>query len=165
MRVRCRCIRLLGEVLDLYENDQRIQLTRRFATANPIVRADAGRLRQLLHNLLKNSIEAIGDTRKPHIEVGTSDIVENGQKWIELTIADNGPGLPEGFDERWYEPYTTSKAKGTGLGSGGREENRGRTRRQHPRRESPRRRRDIYAAFAARTVISRGQTSGVARTA
>jgi nitrogen fixation/metabolism regulation signal transduction histidine kinase len=107
---------LLGEVLDLYENDQRIQLTRRFTTGNPIVRADAGRLRQLLHNLLKNSIEAIGDTRKPHIEVGTSDIVENAQKWIELTIADNGPGLPEGFDERWYEPYTTSKMKGTGLG-------------------------------------------------
>jgi nitrogen fixation/metabolism regulation signal transduction histidine kinase len=107
---------LLGEVLDLYENDQRIQLTRRFATAEPIVRADAGRLRQLLHNLLKNSIEAIGDTRKPHIEVATCDIVENAQKWIELTIADNGPGLPEGFDDRWYEPYTTSKAKGTGLG-------------------------------------------------
>ena len=107
---------LLGEVLDLYENDQRIQLTRRFDAADPIVRVDAGRLRQLLHNLLKNSIEAIGDTRKPHIEVTTCDIVENAQKWIELTIADNGPGLPEGFDERWYEPYTTSKAKGTGLG-------------------------------------------------
>lgn len=107
---------LLGEVLDLYENDQRIQLTRRFATADPVVRADAGRLRQLLHNLLKNSIEAIGDTRKPHIEVATCDIVDNAQKWIELTIADNGPGLPEGFDDRWYEPYTTSKAKGTGLG-------------------------------------------------
>ena len=107
---------LLGEVLDLYENDQRIQLTRRFVTADPVVRADAGRMRQLLHNLLKNSIEAIGDTRKPHIEVSTCDIVENAQKWIELTIADNGPGLPEGFDDRWYEPYTTSKAKGTGLG-------------------------------------------------
>ena len=73
-------------------------------------------LRQLLHNLIKNAIEAIGDTRKPHVEVSTCDIVENAQKWIELTVADNGPGLPEGFDERWYEPYTTSKAKGTGLG-------------------------------------------------
>jgi nitrogen fixation/metabolism regulation signal transduction histidine kinase len=107
---------LLGEVLDLYENDQRIQLTRRFDAANPVVRADAGRLRQVLHNLLKNSIEAIGDLRKPHIDVGTCDIVENAQNWTELSVSDNGPGLPDGFDQRWYEPYTTSKAKGTGLG-------------------------------------------------
>jgi len=107
---------LIGEVLDLYENDQRIQLMRRFGPGDPILRADAGRLRQLLHNLLKNSLEAIGDARKPCIEVSTCDIVENGQTWIELAIADNGPGLPEGFGARWYEPYTTSKAKGTGLG-------------------------------------------------
>ncbi len=107
---------LVGEVLDLYENDQRIQLTRHFAPVDPVLRVDAGRLRQLLHNLLKNSLEAIGDTRKPHIEVSTCDIVENGKNWIELGVADNGPGLPEGFGERWYEPYTTSKARGTGLG-------------------------------------------------
>jgi nitrogen fixation/metabolism regulation signal transduction histidine kinase len=107
---------LVGEVLDLYENDQRIQLTRNFAPADPALRADAGRLRQLLHNLLKNSLEAIGDSRKPHIEVATREIHDNGRTWIELTIADNGPGLPEGFDERWFEPYTTSKARGTGLG-------------------------------------------------
>jgi nitrogen fixation/metabolism regulation signal transduction histidine kinase len=107
---------LIGEVLDLYENDQRIQLTRRFAPGDAILRADAGRLRQLLHNLIKNSLEAIGDTRKPHIEVSTRHFEENGQNWIELTIADNGPGLPEGFGERWFEPYTTSKSKGTGLG-------------------------------------------------
>ena len=107
---------LLGEVLDLYENDQRVQLTRRFDARAPILRADAGRLRQVLHNLLKNALEAIGDARKPHLEVSTRDIVENAQKWIELGVADNGPGLPEGFDERWYEPYTSSKARGTGLG-------------------------------------------------
>jgi C4-dicarboxylate-specific signal transduction histidine kinase len=81
-----------------------------------VLRADAGRLRQVLHNLLKNALEAIGDARKPHLEVTTSDIVENGQKWIDLAVADNGPGLPQGFGERWYEPYTSSKARGTGLG-------------------------------------------------
>ncbi|MDR3387892.1 MAG: ATP-binding protein [Rudaea sp.] len=107
---------LVGEVLDLYENDQRIQLTRNFAPADPALRADAGRLRQLLHNLLKNSLEAIGDSRKPHVEVSTREVQDNGRTWIELTVADNGPGLPEGFDERWFEPYTTSKARGTGLG-------------------------------------------------
>jgi nitrogen fixation/metabolism regulation signal transduction histidine kinase len=106
---------LVGEVLDLYENDQRIRLTRRFA-AEPLVRADPGRLRQLLHNLIKNALEAIGDARQPHIEVSIRKVVDDGQNWIELAVADNGPGLPDGFDARWFEPYTTSKAKGTGLG-------------------------------------------------
>jgi len=107
---------LIGEVLDLYENDQRIQLTRNFASQDPALRADAGRLRQLLHNLLKNSLEAMSGERKPHIEVATREVFDNGRLWVELTIADNGPGLPAGFDERWFEPYTTSKQRGTGLG-------------------------------------------------
>jgi nitrogen fixation/metabolism regulation signal transduction histidine kinase len=107
---------LIGEVLDLYENDQRIQLTRNFAPQDPALRADAGRLRQLLHNLLKNSLEAMSAERKPCIEVGTREVFDNGRLWVELTIADNGPGLPAGFDERWFEPYTTSKQRGTGLG-------------------------------------------------
>jgi PAS domain S-box-containing protein len=107
---------LIGEVLDLYENDQRIQLTRNFAPQDPALRADAGRLRQLLHNLLKNSLEAMTGERKPSIEVATRDVHDGGRPWVELSIADNGPGLPAGFDERWFEPYTTSKQRGTGLG-------------------------------------------------
>ncbi len=107
---------LASEVLDLYENDQRIQLTRQFASGEPMLRADAVRLRQLLHNLIKNSLEAISGETKPHIEVSTRELVDGGRTWVELAVADNGPGLPEDFGERWYEPYTTSKAKGTGLG-------------------------------------------------
>lgn len=107
---------LVGEVLDLYENDQRLQLTRRFAVGELLVRADTGRLRQLLHNLMKNALEAIGETHKPHIEVTTRRVDEVGRAYAELAIADNGPGLPENFGERWFEPYTTSKTRGTGLG-------------------------------------------------
>ena len=103
-------------MLDLYENDQRLQLTRRFAADEVLVRADAGRLRQLLHNLIKNALEAIGDSRKPHVEVATRRLQDGGRALVELAVADNGPGLPEGFGERWFEPYTTSKARGTGLG-------------------------------------------------
>ncbi|MFO1507667.1 MAG: ATP-binding protein [Lysobacterales bacterium] len=107
---------LLGEVLDLYENDQRIVLTRRFATGEPLVRADPVRLRQALHNLFKNALEAIGEERKPHLAVATRIVRDGELDWIEVSVADNGPGLPAGFDERWYEPYTTSKPRGTGLG-------------------------------------------------
>ncbi|HVH35796.1 MAG TPA: ATP-binding protein, partial [Tahibacter sp.] len=107
---------LIGEVLDLYENDQRLQISRRFAEEELLVRADTGRLRQLLHNLLKNALEAIGDQTKPRIEVATARVEDGGRHWVELVIADNGPGLPEGFGERWYEPYTSSKSRGTGLG-------------------------------------------------
>jgi len=35
---------------------------------------------------------------------------------LELSVADDGPGLPEGFNAEWFEPYRTTKAKGTGLG-------------------------------------------------
>jgi len=107
---------LTSEVLDLYENDQRIQLTRNFAASDPMLRADAVRLRQLLHNLIKNSLEAMSGERKPHIEVSTTEGEIGGRAFVELAVADNGPGLPEGFGDRWFEPYTTSKVKGTGLG-------------------------------------------------
>ncbi len=107
---------LVGEVLDLYANDQRLVLVRQFAEEEPQVRVDAVRMRQALHNLIKNALEAIGDVRKPQVVVGTSITRGGDGDWVELSVADNGPGLPEGFGERWFEPYTTSKARGTGLG-------------------------------------------------
>ena len=107
---------LLAEVLDLYENDQRISLTRHLVDGEPRVRVDAVRLRQALHNLLKNALEAIGETRKPQIQVATRIAPGDDHDWVELSIADNGPGLPTDFGERWFEPYASSKARGTGLG-------------------------------------------------
>lgn len=107
---------LVGEVLDLYANDQRLALTRQFVDGEPLVKVDAVRVRQALHNLLKNALEAIGDQHKPQIQVSTRIVRIDDAAWVELGVADNGPGLPDGFGERWFEPYTTSKAKGTGLG-------------------------------------------------
>jgi two-component system, NtrC family, nitrogen regulation sensor histidine kinase NtrY len=107
---------LLDDVLDLYENDQRIGLSRDLADGEPLVRADPVRLRQALHNLIKNALEAIGDAKKPQILVATRIVRDDDREFVELSVADNGPGLPAGFGERWFEPYTTSKNKGTGLG-------------------------------------------------
>lgn len=105
---------IVGEVLDLYDHDQQIVLVRSLAPARPRVRGDAGRLRQLLHNLLKNAIEASAGT--PELEVATRVREHDGRRSVELDVADRGPGLPPGFDDTWFEPYRTNKPRGTGLG-------------------------------------------------
>jgi nitrogen fixation/metabolism regulation signal transduction histidine kinase len=107
---------LIGEVLDLYANDQRLSLTRQFVEGDPMVKVDAVRLRQAMHNLLKNALEAIGDQRRPQIVVSSRIVRIGDSTWVDISIADNGPGLPEAFGDRWFEPYTSSKARGTGLG-------------------------------------------------
>jgi nitrogen fixation/metabolism regulation signal transduction histidine kinase len=102
--------RLVGEVLDLYDDPARYRVRRRFEAGLPPVPGDSSRLRQLLHNLVKNAIEASSDA--PEIEVG---IVRDGEG-IALSVSDRGSGLPPDFDAGWFEPYRTGKAKGTGLG-------------------------------------------------
>ncbi|MDH3311113.1 MAG: ATP-binding protein [Gammaproteobacteria bacterium] len=82
----------------------------------PQIPADPGRLRQVLHNLLLNSRDALAATAKPVIRINTRVVGENVHRFIELTVQDNGPGFPEALLARLYEPYVTHKEKGTGLG-------------------------------------------------
>lgn len=76
------------------------------------IQADAAKLRQLLHNLIKNGIEATEHTEKPLILV-TTHCQENQ---VEISVSDNGPGIPEKTRNWIFEPYATDKPKGTGLG-------------------------------------------------
>lgn len=107
---------LAGEVLDLYEHDQRLMLVRDFAPGLAPVIADAGRIRQVLHNLVKNAIEAGAERTRSRIDVHTRRVEMGGRHFVELAVADDGPGLPEGFDTHWFEPYRSTKPRGTGLG-------------------------------------------------
>ncbi len=118
--------KLAGEVLDLYERDedepapenhqgehaQGIELVRDFAPDIALLRADAGRIRQVLHNLIKNATEAGATT----LIIATRRISEDHHNIAELAVSDNGPGLPEDFDLSWFEPYRSTKPRGTGLG-------------------------------------------------
>jgi len=107
---------LVAEVVELYIGDPRLQLSAQLATDLPKLVADGGRLRQVLHNLIKNAQEAAAERAGVHIEISTCVRFGAGNQWVELSVADDGPGLPEGFDAAWYEPYRTTKIKGTGLG-------------------------------------------------
>jgi len=82
----------------------------------PAISADTGRLRQVLHNLLLNARDALAGRPRPLVRLYTRALVEKGASFVELRVEDNGPGFPETMLGRLFEPYVTSKEKGTGLG-------------------------------------------------
>jgi nitrogen fixation/metabolism regulation signal transduction histidine kinase len=107
---------LVEDVLDLYQSEGRVRVRRELDSGLEPLRGDPVRLRQVLHNLLKNAIEACQGQSLADILVSTTRVEARGREWVELSVADNGPGLPAGFSAEWFEPYRSSKARGTGLG-------------------------------------------------
>ncbi len=108
---------LINEVLDLYRNEEsQLDIDIALDTAMPQVEADAGRLRQLLHNLIKNAIEAMESVVEPRLHVSTRCMQEATCRFVEIRVRDEGAGLPEGLKTELFEPYVTSKSRGTGLG-------------------------------------------------
>ncbi len=116
--------RLVQEVLDLYRSAGAGALGIRLGAPGAMVRGDPLRLRQVIHNLIKNAQEALEGRADPHIEVstlhppGTGASNANNQEGdaVELQVRDNGPGFDGDLKDRAFEPYVTTKPKGTGLG-------------------------------------------------
>ncbi len=107
---------LINEVLDLYRGDTRIVIELDTNHDLPHIDADADRLRQLLHNVVKNALEA-GDVNNPiHLQVTVHCAVKDKCRFVEIRFQDNGPGFPEQLLSQLFEPYITTKPKGTGLG-------------------------------------------------
>lgn len=109
--------RLIREVAELYQNEEQpLDIELELYDGVPDVVADADRLRQLLHNLIKNAQEAVGGEKRCRLTVRTSLRRRGDAEHLELSLADNGPGFPRELMERLFEPYTTTKVRGTGLG-------------------------------------------------
>jgi len=111
--------KLVREVLSLYDSvrvaadvGHEVIIKSVFAPDLPIIKGDPAQLRQILHNLLQNAQDALVNAADPMIEVGT----KKTQEGVQLTIADNGCGFPDEIRARVFEPYVTTKSKGTGLG-------------------------------------------------
>jgi nitrogen fixation/metabolism regulation signal transduction histidine kinase len=85
----------------------------------PPIRGDAQQIRQVLHNLLQNAQDAAeaaaGDTERAGEVVIRTRLADSGQR-VRLTVQDGGPGFAENILKRAFEPYVTTKTKGTGLG-------------------------------------------------
>ncbi len=110
---------LVQEVTDLYraqDPERRVRLQLELDPALGRVAADPGRLRQLLHNLLTNAVEALEGQSGGEVVVATRLVERSGDAAAELTVADNGPGFQRELVGQVFDPYVTTKAKGTGLG-------------------------------------------------
>jgi nitrogen fixation/metabolism regulation signal transduction histidine kinase len=108
---------LVAEVVDLYrERDSGTGIRLDLDAALPQVEADAGRIRQMLHNLIKNALEALEGRTRPEVAVTTRLRKDGAVQIAEIVVEDNGPGFAEDILARPFEPYVTSKPKGTGLG-------------------------------------------------
>jgi nitrogen fixation/metabolism regulation signal transduction histidine kinase len=82
----------------------------------PEVEADNQWIRQLLHNLIRNAMEAMEGQDDARLEISTRLIDESGQGYAEIGVRDNGPGIDSETLKELFEPYVTTKPKGTGLG-------------------------------------------------
>ncbi|MBL8416984.1 MAG: HAMP domain-containing protein [Dechloromonas sp.] len=102
---------LIGEVLGLYESSSAV-IESRLANDLPKILGDATQLRQVIHNLLRNSEDALEGRDDMRITV----VTELAGTTARLLIADNGPGFPVELLPRIFEPYVTTKVRGTGLG-------------------------------------------------
>ncbi len=111
---------LTQEILGLYEGSPlKTQLDPRC----PNIMGDPTQLRQIIHNLLQNAQDATleGAHQTEPVEVKT-ELVPYGelngvpQNAVRLTISDSGSGFPAKILARAFEPYVTTKSKGTGLG-------------------------------------------------
>ncbi len=108
---------LIQEVIDLYkEQEEKINIILNIDPENIQFDADPGRIRQIMHNLIRNSIEAIGNDGQGIIKIRAKPIEIKKIKMIEISVEDNGCGFEKESLAQIFDPYVTSKSKGTGLG-------------------------------------------------
>jgi nitrogen fixation/metabolism regulation signal transduction histidine kinase len=111
--------KLIYEVVELYKNNAHdFEVVISLDEYPSLILGDNTRLRQLMHNLIKNAFEAMLDKPKDHAQVSiTTRCFEiSGIPFVSLVVVDDGPGFPNDLLERLFEPYVTTKNTGNGLG-------------------------------------------------
>jgi nitrogen fixation/metabolism regulation signal transduction histidine kinase len=110
---------LVVEVLGLYATAQESgRLHADLAQDLPHIVGDLTQLRQVIHNLVQNALDAVAEQADGRVRVRT-EVARTEQgvlRAVRLQIIDNGPGFPDKVLKRAFEPYVTTKSKGTGLG-------------------------------------------------
>jgi signal transduction histidine kinase len=116
LRNRCKVVRAVDATVRVVrtEIEKVASLEVDLAHAPPAAKIDASALGQVLLNLLLNAAQALPAVRRASNRVRISAREQAGQ--LELSVEDNGAGIPAEHLERVFEPFFTTKESGTGLG-------------------------------------------------
>jgi two-component system sensor kinase FixL len=109
---------LVSELAELLEGDLRAHEIRchlELTPTLPSIYAHPDQIQQVIVNLVRNAIDSLldSDPASRELTLRTTGTVEGG---VELSVCDNGPGVPPEMAPRLFDPFYTSKETGTGLG-------------------------------------------------
>lgn len=116
---------LVAEVLTLYGSGGggAARIVTQLTPAMPAIIGDATQLRQVIHNLVRNALDAVEKLPDACVwivtettEAGAAGASGRTARGVRLIVRDNGPGFTPKLLARAFEPYVTSKSRGTGLG-------------------------------------------------
>ena len=118
---------LVDDIVHLYIGDNTRDIIRKdLYSGLPAVLGDAAQLRQVIHNLLQNALDAVAEAsaekqNDPFIDVITEKVTYHNAAneiciAVRLSVVDNGQGFQQKMLSRVFEPYATTKERGTGLG-------------------------------------------------
>jgi nitrogen fixation/metabolism regulation signal transduction histidine kinase len=106
---------MLEEIALLYHEDNtEVAINLKLDKSIPEIEVDNVRLRQLVHNLIKNSLETLEG--EGWIRLQTACVEKSGRYWIEFTVEDSGKGIADEVAQNLFDPYVTTKTTGSGLG-------------------------------------------------
>lgn len=107
---------LLSKTIDLYRNvDASVEIATELEDL-PLLRLDTGKMTRVFNNLLNNALAARSPDWPLRVHVHTRLVGQGNTACVEIRFRDTGQGVEEEILDKLFEPYVTSKTKGTGLG-------------------------------------------------
>jgi nitrogen fixation/metabolism regulation signal transduction histidine kinase len=107
---------LIDESLDFLSRDNDLYEVVVEHKGDASIEADIKRIRQVLNNVFTNTIDALQKENNPVITVKTEPVIHQSTAYVVMEVKDNGHGFDSDLLDSAFEPYTTTKNKGTGLG-------------------------------------------------
>ncbi|MBT6073401.1 MAG: GHKL domain-containing protein [Gammaproteobacteria bacterium] len=107
---------LIDESLDFLSRDNDLYEVVVEHKGDASIEADIKRIRQVLNNVFTNTIDALQKENNPVITVKTEPVIHQSNAYVVMEVKDNGHGFDSDLLDSAFEPYTTTKNKGTGLG-------------------------------------------------